>query len=220
MLKILLAEDHVIVRDGIKALLESQFWVQVIGDATSGKELINMISDGFMPDMVLTDLNMPDMDGISLVKELKSKWPKIKVVVLSMLDNEKYVAQAFSEGCLGYLLKSVNPEEMMFAIKTVESGKRYLCSELSEKLLEKLIEDLNFRSDQDFKHVDLSAREIEVLHLIAEGYTNNEIADNLFLSKRTIEGHRQSLIDKTGSKNTASLIHFAVMNGFLRQPTP
>ncbi|MGY3052573.1 DNA-binding NarL/FixJ family response regulator [Pedobacter sp. UYEF25] len=218
MLKILLAEDHVIVRDGIKALLQSQFGVQVIGDAANGKELIDMIGNGLIPDMVLTDLNMPEMDGISLIKELKLRWPDIKIMVLSMLDNEKYVAQAFSEGCLGYLLKNVGPEEMMFAIKTVESGTKYLCNELSEKLIEKLIEDLNFLSDQTYKHVELTSREIEVLYLIAEGYTNNEMADKLFLSKRTIEGHRQTLIDKTGSKNTASLINFAVMNGFLKQP--
>ncbi|QPH41271.1 response regulator [Pedobacter endophyticus] len=213
MLKIILAEDHIIVRNGIKMLLESQPNVQVISEAANGLEVLEQIEAGIVPDIVLTDINMPEMDGINLIRELKLKHPQIKTIVLSMLDNEKYVAQAFNEGSNGYLLKNVNEDEMVFALKTVSAGTKYLCAELTQKVLDRYIQTL--QSEQNNQQIDLSMREIEVLHLVAEGFTNQEMADKLFLSKRTIEGHRQTLIDKTGSKNTAALIRFAVVNGYL-----
>jgi DNA-binding NarL/FixJ family response regulator len=215
MLKIILAEDHIIVRNGIKLILDSQPGVQVIGEADNGKEVLDLIASGTIPDIVLTDINMPEMDGISLIRELKEKWPDIKTIVLSMLDNEKYVAQAFLEGSQGYLMKNVNEDEMMFALKTVHSGTKYLCCELAQGLLDRLLHNVAAQTEQTHTQIELSMREIEVLHLIAEGYTNQEMADKIFLSKRTVEGHRQSLIDKTGSKNTAALIRFAVTNGYL-----
>lgn len=215
MLKIILAEDHVIVRNGIKLLLETQEGIEVIAEADNGQEVLDIIGSGTVPDIVLTDINMPEMDGISLIRELKASYPAIKVIILSMLDNEKYIAQAFIEGSHGYLLKNVNENEMLFALKTVAAGTRYLCVELTEKLLEQFIHTLSVQTEQEGNQIDLSMREIEVLHLVAEGFTNQEMADKLFLSKRTIEGHRQMLIDKTGSKNTAALIRFAVVNGFL-----
>lgn len=215
MLKIILAEDHIIVRNGIKLLLESQDGIQVIAEADNGKDVLELIESGNIPDIILSDINMPEMDGISLVREIKSTYPNIKLIILSMLDNEKYVLQAFSEGCHGYLLKNVNENEMLFALNTVASGTKYLCVELTEKLLDRFIQTLSMQSEYEENQIDLSMREIEVLHLVAEGFTNQEMADKLFLSKRTIEGHRQMLIDKTGSKNTAALIRFAVVNGFL-----
>lgn len=215
MLKIILAEDHIIVRNGIKIILDSQPGVQVIGEADNGKEVLDLIASGIIPDIVLTDINMPEMDGITLIRELKERSPEIKTIVLSMLDNEKYVAQAFLEGSHGYLMKNVNEDEMMFALKIVHSGTKYLCGELSQVLLNRLLLSLAVQTEQTHLQIELSMREIEVLHLIAEGYTNQEMADKIFLSKRTVEGHRQSLIDKTGSKNTAALIRFAVTNGYL-----
>lgn len=214
-LKIVLAEDHVIVRNGIKLLLESQSGIQVTAEAANGQEVLDLIASGIIPDIILTDINMPVMDGISLIKSVKSTYPEIKIIVLSMLDNEKYVAQAFFEGSNGYLLKNVSGDELLFALKTVATGAKYLCVELTQKLLDRFVQTLSTQSGHESVQIDLSMREIEVLHLIAEGYTNQEMADKLFLSKRTIEGHRQMLIDKTGSKNTAALIRFAVLNGFL-----
>lgn len=215
MLKIILAEDHVIVRNGIKLLLDSQAGVEVIAEARNGLEVLDLIKSGLQPDIVLTDINMPEMDGISLIKKLKTDYPAVKTIVLSMLDNEKYVAQAFLEGSCGYLLKNVNEDEMLFALKTVNNGTKYLCTELAQKLLDRFTQTLVQQSELANQRIDLSMREIEVLNLIAEGFTNQEMADKLFLSKRTVEGHRQMLIDKTGSKNTAALIRFAVVNGFL-----
>lgn len=215
MLKIILAEDHVIVRNGIKLLLEYQSLVEVIGESSNGQGVLDLIATGVIPDIVITDINMPELDGIGLIKALKILHPSLKVIILSMIDSEKYVAQAFHEGSYGYLLKNVTEDELMFALKTVSNGTKYLCVELAQKLLDKLIGNISAHSKQVSHQVDLTMREIEVLHLLAEGYTNQEMADKLFLSKRTIEGHRQILIDKTGSKNTAALIRFAFINGYL-----
>lgn len=215
MIKIILADDHIIVRNGIKMLVESQEIVEVIGEAAGGQGVIDLIDSGVIPDIVLSDINMPDVDGIELIKTLKAKYPKIKVIILSMIDSEKYVTQAFLEGSHGYLLKNVNQDELIFALTTVANNTKYLCTELVQKLLDKVILNLSLESEQLIHHVDLTMREIEVLHLLAEGFTNQEMADKLFLSKRTIEGHRQMLIDKTKSKNTAALIRFAVANGYL-----
>ena len=215
MLKIILAEDHIIVRNGIKLLLEYQSWVEVIGESSSGQGVLDLMASGMVPDIVITDINMQNLDGIELIKALKTLYPSVKVIILSMIDNEKYVAQAFQEGCYGYLLKNVTEDELIFALKTVSNNNKYLCIELTQKLLDKLIGTISMQSKLTSQQVDLTLREIEVLHLLADGYTNQQMADKLFLSKRTIEGHRQMLIDKTGSKNTAALIRFAVTNGFL-----
>jgi DNA-binding NarL/FixJ family response regulator len=133
-----------------------------------------------------------------------------------MLDNEKYVVQAFAEGAFGYLLKSISADELVFGLKHVNSGSKYMCSELSMRLLDKLLHTANTPFDQGRHQIDFSMREIEILHLIADGLTNNEMSDKLFISKRTIEGHRQSLIEKTGSRNTAALIRFAVLSGIVQ----
>jgi len=196
-------------------LLESQGEITVVAEADNGIEVLKYFQDGGQADVVITDINMPEMDGITLITELKIISPNTRIIMLSMLDNEKYIAQAFIEGARGYLLKNISEEELNFALRYVSGGGRYLCAELSEKLLDKLISNPLQQANAAGQNIDFSLREMEVLHLIAEGYTNTEMADKLFLSKRTIEGHRQALIDKTGAKNTAALIRFAVINGFI-----
>ena len=215
MIQVLLAEDHNIVRNGIKMLLGSDKEIQVAGEATNGKEALDFISSNEGIDVILADINMPELDGISLIKEAHNLKPDIRVVILSMHDNDKYVSQAFQEGASGYLLKSVSADEMIFSLKHVKAGGKYLCSELSIKMLEKLSQKSVNSVSENVSNIEFSMREIEVLHLIADGLTNSEMSEKLFLSKRTIEGHRQSLIEKTGSKNTAALIRYAVLNGII-----
>lgn len=216
MLKILLAEDHNIVRNGIKMLLETESSIHVVGEMTNGLEVIEYFDQGGSADIVLADINMPELDGISMAKELKAKYPEVKVVMLSMHDNEKYISQAFIEGAVGYLLKNISAEELVFSLKHIDTGKKYICAELAVNMLNKLISNGILEQDATFSEADFSSREIEVLHLIAEGLTNLEMADKLFISKRTVEGHRQSLLDKTGSRNTAKLIRYAATNGLLK----
>lgn len=215
MLSIVLAEDHKIVRNGIRVLLEADKEISVAGEAINGREVMDLVNSGLQPDIVLADINMPELDGIALIRELKAVSPDTKVVILSMLDNEKYVTQAFSEGAFAYLLKNVSADELIFSLKHVHTGGKYLCAELSIRLLDRLLHTPGIPLDDKNAEIDFSAREIEILGLIAEGFTNSDMSDKLFISKRTIEGHRQSLIEKTGSRNTAALIRFAVLNGIV-----
>ena len=216
MIQVLLAEDHNIVRNGIRMLLEMDKDIHVSAEAVNGKQVLEYLDKGAKPDVILADINMPELDGLALLKELRVLDPAIKVVILSMHSNERYIYQAFTEGACGYLLKNVSADELIFAIKHVHIGGRYLCSELSMIMLDKLAHSGQSATGIADSQIDFSSREIEILHLIAEGLTNSEMSDKLFISKRTVEGHRQSLIDKTGSRNTAALIRYAVLNGFVQ----
>lgn len=216
MLNLMLAEDHNIVRNGIRVLLEADKEISIAGEAVNGRQALDLIIGGLQVDIILADINMPELNGISLIRELKIISPGTRVMILSMLDNEKYVAQAFHEGALGYLLKNVSADELIFALKHVHNGGKYLCAELSIRLLDKLISSPVMVINSAEPKLQFSEREIEILHLIAEGFTNSAMSEKLFISKRTIEGHRQNLIDRTGSKNTAALIRFAVTSGLIQ----
>ena len=219
MIRIILVEDHLVVRNGIKLLLDTQENIQVIAEVNNGKEVFSYLEEKIIPDIIITDINMPGMDGIELTEKLTEQYPHVKVIVLSMLDNHQHVAQAFEKGAKGYLVKNVSYDELLFAIRHVFNGGRYLCEELAMLLLERVIAQSSmfgvFEKDKLLDEIDLSERELEVLQLISDGYTNVEIADKLFLSKRTVEGHRQNLIEKTKVRNSASLIKYAVANGLV-----
>lgn len=216
LIKVILVDDHTIIRDGIKALLRDNDGVQVVGEAGNGKELINLLPT-LEANVILMDINMPEMDGFEATSYLREKYPDIKVLVLSMLDHESYVAKVFEAGANGYLLKNTGREEMVCAIKIVASGGRYLCSEIGLNLLNKL-KNTGFKpaeTTEEKQTRDLSQREIEILKLIADGLTNAEIADKIFTSKRTVETHRQNIIEKTKAKNTAALIKYAIGKGII-----
>lgn len=205
------------VRNGIKLLLDTQDNLEVVADVCCGQEILDLIASGMEADILITDLNMDNVDGLQLVKEFNEKNIKIHVIVLTMLYDEHYVAQSFQHGAKGYLVKNVTAEEMLFCINHVAKGGRYLCEELTMKLVDKLINREDAQSyKMDPADLSLTSREMEVLELLGEGLTNLEISKKLFLSKRTVEGHRQSLIDKTKSKNTPALIKFAIQNGLLK----
>src|SRR5690606_28701537 len=211
--KILLAEDHLVVRNGIKLLLDAQNNFEVVADVGSGKEIIDLLALGVEADILITDLTMDNVEGLQLIKELKERNILIRVIVLSMLDEAQYVAQSFRYGAKAYLVKNVTADEMLFCINQVAEGERYMWEELTMKLVDKLIHKEEAQSyKMDPAELSLSSREMEVLELLGEGLTNLEISKQLFLSKRTVEGHRQSLIDKTKSKNTPALIKFAIQN--------
>lgn len=216
MLKILLAEHHNIVRTGIKSLLESDDTITIVAEAINGSQALDFIKNNAPINLVLTDIDMPEMDGISLISEIKNFNPNIKVVILSMHDGEQYVAKAFQAGASGYLLKSVIAEELIFALKYINRGGKYLCAELSMSMLTDVMKRINGSTSVTASSLEFSSREIEVLELIAEGLTNQEMSERLFISKRTVEGHRQNLTDKTGCRNTASLIRYAMMHDILQ----
>ena len=215
-IRIILAEDHLVVRNGIKLLLDSQENFEVVGEVGSGKEVLDLLTSGTEADILITDLSMHNIDGLQLLKEIKSRNIALKVIVLTMLDCDQHVAKSFQSGAKAYLVKNVAAEEMIFCINHVAKGGRFLCEELTMKFIDKLIEKAVTQPTKiDPAELDLSSRELEVLELLGEGLTNLEISKRLFLSKRTVEGHRQSLIDKTKSKNTPALIKFAILNGLI-----
>ncbi|MFC4144522.1 response regulator [Pedobacter mendelii] len=211
-IKVLLAEDHTILRNGIIALLDDEPNIKIVADAKNGHEVLDYLNSGIQTDVVLTDINMPDMNGIELISNLRTNFPDVKICVLTMLDDEKHVNQSLDAGASGYLLKNVNIAEIIFAIKQITLGYKYICTGISLKLLSQINLRINTGSAHLKSDVEVSKREIEILGLIAQGYTNSEIAEKLFTSKRTIEGNRQNLLEKTGTKNTAALVNFVVRN--------
>ena len=211
--KVLLVEDHEIVRKGIKALLEGNPEFEITGESSNGNEALEMISN-IIPDVVLMDMNMPVMNGLECTKLIKQHYPQIKVLILSMHDHENYLIDMLSAGADGYILKNSSKAELLFAIKKVALGGNYIGSEFTINLLSKFKVNPNNIVPNGVK-VELSEREKDVLFLIAEGHTNAEIAEKLFTSIRTIETRRKRLLEKTGTTNTATLIRFAVKNGLV-----
>ena len=216
-IKILLAEDHLVVRNGIKLLLNSQINFNVVADVSNGMDALHTLSSDVEVDIVITDLGMINLDGLQLIQEVSAKHPHIKVIVLTMLDCEQHMFKAFEYGAKGYLVKNVGSDELIFCVNHVAQGGQYLCEELAMGFINSGIEK-NRSKEFEFDPVtlDLTSRELEVLELLGEGLTNLEISKKLFLSKRTVEGHRQNLIDKTKSKNTPALIKYAVLNGLIQ----
>jgi DNA-binding NarL/FixJ family response regulator len=218
MIRVLLADDHTILRDGIRALLIQEPDIEVVGEASNGQDVLDVLART-PTDVVLMDLNMPVLDGFATMPLLQEQHPGVQVVVLSMLDREDYVHRIMQAGALGYVLKSAESSEILFAIRTVATGRHFLCTEVGISTLNRLVNrPAAARSDASSAHKssDLSSREMEVLRLIAEGLTNAEIADKLFTSKRTIETHRQNIIEKTQAKNTAALIRYAMGQGLIQ----
>jgi DNA-binding NarL/FixJ family response regulator len=216
MIRLILADDHKIIRDGIQALLIDESDMQVVGAVANGADLLELLAT-VPADIVLLDINMPDMDGFTTIQHMAESFPSVRVLVLSMLDNENYIARMIDQGALGYILKTVSKEEMAHAIRMVAEGNHYICTEITLSLLKKIRRTTDRKpiAAQEKAPHDLSKREIEVLQLIAEGFTNADIAEKLFTSKRTIETHRQNLLEKTNSTNTATLIRYAITYGLV-----
>ena len=217
MTRILLADDHTILRDGIRALLSAEADFEVVGEASNGAEVLAIL-DHTPADVVLMDVQMPVLDGFATLPELRDRFPKVRVLVLTMLDHENYVARILEAGALGYVLKNAAINEITYAIRTVAAGHPFLCTEIGLSMLYKAVAQSSDATPDELGTplgADLTARELEVLKLIAEGLTNGEISDKLFTSKRTIETHRQNIIAKTQAKNTAALIKLAVSRGLI-----
>lgn len=216
MTRLLLADDHTILRDGIRALLSAEPDLEVVGEASNGAEVLAIL-ETIPVDVVLMDVQMPVLDGFATMPELRRRFPEVRVLVLTMLDHENYVARMMEAGALGYVLKNAAIGEITHAIRTVAAGNPFLCTEIGLNMLYKLVGQSVSQTDETSGNTgaDLTARELEVLKLIAEGLTNGEISDKLFISKRTTETHRQNIIAKTQAKNTAALIKLAVSRGLI-----
>src|SRR3569833_870566 len=177
MIRIILAEDHNIVRNGIRNLLEKADGFEIVGEATNGVEVLQLIKKGTEADIILADMNMPVMGGLELAEKLKETSSTAKLIVLMMIDHEKYVLTAFKNGVTGYLLKTISSDELIFAIGHIHSGGNYICSELALRFMNRLAHLPGPSEAEDTSGIEFPKREMEVLALSAEGYTNQEIAD-------------------------------------------
>lgn len=220
MIRLLIADSDKNTLDGINNLLSKEPEVEVLGYAQDGEQLLDLIKEGKIPDVVLTDIHLPNMNGILLAQHFNRHFPFIKTMVFTLEDQECYMADAFKSGIKSYINKSISREELLFAIKQVYHGKNYVCTHLASRLTQLFLKGQDTPGLYAAPLIDFSAREIEVLQLIADGATNQEIADQLFTSRRTVEGHRQAMINKTGVRNTPALVKYAMRYQLLRSTPP
>jgi len=213
-IKVIIADDHKLVRCGIKLLLATDPNISVIAEAGSGAQVLEILKNNELPDLILTDLNMPDISGMELLKEISVNVPAVGVVFLTMIEDDRFITEAFNNGAEGYLTKDIGAEELIFAINHIHNGGKYISANLSHQLFIRQIQNVNTQVNEP-SNLEFNSRELEVLDLIAQGLTNSEMGEKLFLSKRTIEGHRRSLIGKVQCRNSAELIKYAVTHGLI-----
>lgn len=215
-IKTLLVDDHYIVRNGIKQLINNQDDIEVIGEASNGKEAIEQFKN-LSPDVIVMDVGMPEMNGVEALLEMKKQNLSPKVLMLSMFDAEEYVLKAVEYGALGYILKDADESKFLKAIRTVHEGKRYYGHDISGFIIDRY---LNFKpedsvKDQKKKHsfaAELSKRELDILRLIVDGKSNKQIAEQLDISVRTIETHRLNIMKKMQVNNVAEMVRVAIEN--------
>jgi DNA-binding NarL/FixJ family response regulator len=206
MIRVILADDHSVVRQGLRALLEEHDDLQVVAEAAGGLEAI-ALAEKHRPDILVIDVMMPGLNGLEAARQVTQRWPGTRVIVLSMYSAEAYVLDALRAGAAGYVLKKSTAEELVQAIRAVAEGGRFLSPPISERAIEDYIARAKGRPDPYDK---LSPREREVLQLASQGLTNRQIAGQLHLSPRTVEMHRASMLRKLGLRGQTELVRFAI----------
>jgi two-component system nitrate/nitrite response regulator NarL len=201
-IKIYLVDDHQMLIDGLKALLSGESHISIIGESNIPKQAVNEIAE-CNPDIVLTDINMPEMDGIELTKAVKKQNPQIKVIALSMFGERETISDMLKAGVNGYILKNTGKQELLSAIDKVSNGGSFFSNEVNEEMMK--VSPIN-----ESKEISLSSREIEVIELIAKEYSNAKIAEALFISERTVETHRKNIFRKTDTKGVLGLLKYCV----------
>ncbi len=209
--RLVLADDHVIIRQGMKRLIEDMDGLEVVGEASNGIELIEILPES-RPDMVILDVSMPKKNGIVTTKEIKRDFPEVKVLIMTMHKSREYLDASLSAGADGYMLKEDSDIELLSAINTIKKGDRYVNGNLAIELAEQLI---NNQGDEGPALEILSRREVEILTLLAQGRKNGDIAVRLCISKRTVEGHRAKIMKKLNMKKIADLVRYAIQKNLL-----
>ena len=211
--RILLADDHAVLRAGLIALLDARNDMEVVGEAADGVELLTLVVD-LQPDLVLLDLSMPRLGGLDVLPLLRQKAPETRILILTMHDDESYLRQAFKAGAAGYVLKKAADVELITAIQAVMRGDVYVHPAMTKALLNDMV-SMSQPAEAGNRWGSLSAREQDVLRLVALGHTNKEIADQLSLSVKTIETYRARGMEKLGLHSRAALVRFALANDLL-----
>ncbi|HOK37607.1 MAG: response regulator transcription factor [Bacteroidales bacterium] len=208
---IIIVDDHALFRNGLKLLLNKSTKFKVIAEASNGKEFINLLN--IVPvDIVLLDIQMPEMNGIEAAQIALKNCPNLKIITLSMYGDEEYYYKMVNLGVCGFLMKDSDIDEVFKALNSVIEGKNYF----SQELLQNIIKNIHGNNPDEIVLKNLTQREIEIIQLICQGYSNIEIGEKLFLSKRTVEKHRANIMEKTNTNNTASLVMFAIKHNIVK----
>lgn len=210
-IKIVLADDHVVLRSGLKLMLNAQKDMEVIGETGDGEATLELLAD-LQPDVLLLDISMPGLDGLGVLNRMQAEFPKIRVLVLTMHDDEEYVKKVLSQGAKGYILKRAADVELLEAIRSVYRGEIYVDRALTDILVRQAFPE-RFAPKQESE--PLTDREKEILQLVAMGYTNKQIAERLVISIKTVESHKAHVKEKLDLKGRAELVRYAVEHGLL-----
>ncbi len=210
MIRVLLADDHSIVREGLRRIVEESGDMKVVAEAADGREALKQV-DGVSPDVAVVDISMPGLDGLEVVSRLKDAHPDLPVLILTMHEEAQYVVRAIEAGAMGYLTKQSAPEQLVTAIRRLYSGQRYITDEATEALALSIARGARHKTPLD----SLSMRELQVLRRLAMGHTNREIAQAYSLSIKTVDTYRARLLRKLNLSNNAQLIRFAIQNSLI-----
>lgn len=212
-IKVFLADDHKMVREGFRLLLETHPDIKVVGEAGTGWETVRQVVK-LVPDIVLMDIAMPDLNGIEATQRITNECPSTKVIILSMYSTTQHISRAFKAGARGYILKESAGEDIVKAVRTVYRGRTFLCEEISEVVVKDFVRTQK-KGDENDPLARLSSREREILQLLVEGKTNARIAEILFLSIKTVETYRSHIMQKLGINSLPGLVKFAIQNGII-----
>jgi DNA-binding NarL/FixJ family response regulator len=211
--RVVIVEDHAIIRNGLRALLQASSDLDVVGEARDGREAIRFAGE-LAPDLILTDLSMPGISGLDVIREIRRRYPDIKIIALTVHKTEEYIVASLEAGANGYVVKDANQEELMAAVSSVLAGNTYLSPQVTDKVVSAFLAGRSH--SQSYTPWDmLTERERQVLKLVAEGHTNKAIADYLFISVKTVEKHRASLMRKLNLHNAPALTAFAMEKGLI-----
>ncbi len=216
MIDILIVDDHKIIRDGIKALLRTSDDIRIVGECSDGSQVLDALNEHENVDIVLMDINMPEMNGLQATEAVLRDFPTVKVVALTMYNEDSYISKILNLGASGYILKNTGKQELLDALYKIKEGGNYFSEEVTQQMMSRFMNKKQKReSSRPSEEVleRLTEREKEVLRLISMEYTNHEIAEQLSVSSRTIDSHRRNLLQKLDVKNTAGLVRFALQNG-------
>ena len=211
-ISVLIADDHTIVRSGVRMLLEAESDIRVVGEALNGREALEL-AESLQPDIVLMDITMPEMDGLEATKQLKTRFPQINVLVLTMHRSDDYFFEMLKAGASGYILKGAKTSELISAVRIVHQGEVFLYPSMTQKLVQGYLQLADWDNEGE---PSLSPREKEVFRLLAEGYSNKEIAEKLVISPSTVYSHRSKIMDKLGLGNRRELIQYAKKRGLIQ----
>jgi len=214
MINVLLADDHTMFVDGIDSILKTESDIAVVGKVYNGPDVVQFVKDNKV-DLVLLDVNLPDMNGIEVCKALKEQNIETKILAISMFNEESFVTEILNNGAQGYILKNTGREELLKALRTVVGGKSYFSDDVTQTIMKGLMKQRKAGKQKEGFFPKISRREKEVLRLIIQEHTTQEIANKLFISLKTVESHRSSLLNKMNARNTAGLVRIAIENNLL-----